>query len=68
MHYVPSGYNGIEEIERIVQFLRANDDMAKAIGQNSQRFAREHLNEEARHCYLKVNGDGGSFCRTSLQG
>ncbi|EFN52111.1 hypothetical protein CHLNCDRAFT_139417 [Chlorella variabilis] len=54
VHYVPSGYNGIEEIERIVQFLRANDDMAKAIGQNSQRFAREHLNEEARHCYLKV--------------
>ncbi|PSC76645.1 NHL repeat containing [Micractinium conductrix] len=54
VHYVPTGYNGVEEVDRIVQFLRDNDDLARAIGEQARRFAHEHLNEEGRLCYIKV--------------
>ena len=62
VHYVPSGWNGLEEVDRVVQFLKQNDDMARAIGANSQRFAAERLNTEARMCYIKVCGGGVCGC------
>ncbi|PSC73673.1 autophagy-related 16 [Micractinium conductrix] len=54
VHYVPTGYNGVDEVSRMVQFLRKNDDMAKAIGEQARKFAHEHLSEEGRLCYIKV--------------
>ncbi|PSC68200.1 KDEL motif-containing 1 [Micractinium conductrix] len=54
VHYVPTGYNGVEEIDWTVQFLRSNDDLARAIGQNARQFASTHLVEEGRSCYIKV--------------
>ena len=47
------------EIDRVVQFLRANDALAQAVGASGRRFALEHLNLEARQCYTKVGGCGG---------
>lgn len=61
VHYVPTGYNGIKEIESVVRWLRDHDDLARAIGRNGQRFAQEHLTAEGRYCYLKARTppDGG---------
>ena len=66
VHYVSSGWNGLEEVDRVVQFLKQNDDMARAIGANSQRFAAERLNTEARMCYIKVCGGGGMWVGVCL--
>ena len=55
VHYVPVGWNGEpEETDNIVQFLRDNDELARTIAANGQRFANEHLNEEGRLCYIKA--------------
>ncbi|GAB4813885.1 hypothetical protein N2152v2_000931 [Parachlorella kessleri] len=54
LHYVPVGAEGTQEIDAIVQFLAANDDLARAIGREGQRFAATHLTAEGRLCYLKV--------------
>lgn len=53
-----AGYNGIAEIDAVVSFLRQNDALARKIGENSKRFAHEHLNEEGRLCYVKVRQPG----------
>ena len=122
VHYVPTGYNGVEEIDWTVQvcagscgsewsrrdgcgdgvgpslsqrgsgldpvlppttctctclpipspqFLRSNDDLARAIGQNARQFASTHLVEEGRSCYIKARegqtgwgrGGGGDSAR-----
>lgn len=55
VHYVPTGFNGLSEIESIVDFLRANDGLARKVGLNSKRFAHVHLGEEGRLCYFKVD-------------
>ncbi|KAL4422041.1 hypothetical protein ABPG77_004857 [Micractinium sp. CCAP 211/92] len=54
LHYVPSGYNGWGEVERVVQFLRDHDSLARTIAENGRRFAATHLVSEGRHCYIKV--------------
>lgn len=54
VHYAPTGFNGLTEIEGVAQFLRDHDEMARSMGQNSQQFAHKHLNEEGRLCYIKV--------------
>ncbi|KAL4427661.1 hypothetical protein ABPG75_001750 [Micractinium tetrahymenae] len=54
VHYVPTGWNGISEIDAVVAFLRQHDALARRIGENSKRFAHDHLNEEGRLCYVKV--------------
>ncbi len=51
---MPVGAEGTQEIDAIVQFLAANDDLARAIGREGQRFAATHLTAEGRLCYLKV--------------
>ncbi|PRW57939.1 KDEL motif-containing 1 [Chlorella sorokiniana] len=50
VHYVPTGYWGPEEIDRIVQ----HDQLARWIAGYSQRFAATHLVSEGRHCFIKV--------------
>jgi hypothetical protein len=54
VHYVPTGYNGLEEVDRIVQFLQTHDNLAQSIADNSRAFAATHLVSEGRHCYIKV--------------
>ncbi|KAL4431955.1 hypothetical protein ABPG77_000222 [Micractinium sp. CCAP 211/92] len=54
VHYVPSGQNGIAEIDRVVQFLRGHDQLARRVAANGQRFAATHLVTEGRLCYVKV--------------
>ncbi|KAL4459075.1 hypothetical protein ABPG75_013940 [Micractinium tetrahymenae] len=54
VHYVPSGRNGIAEIDRVVQFLRDHDHLARRVAGNAQRFAATHLVTEGRLCYIKV--------------
>ncbi|KAL4443761.1 hypothetical protein ABPG75_011498 [Micractinium tetrahymenae] len=53
-HYVPTGCNGWDEVDRIVQFLRDHDSLARSIAENGRRFAATHLITEGRHCYIKV--------------
>ena len=61
VHYVPTGFNGWEEVERVVQFLREHDDLARSIAANGQRFAATHLVAEGRHCYIKVGRVWGTW-------
>lgn len=63
LHYVPSGYNGWGEVERVVQFLQDHDSLARTIAENGRRFAATHLVSEGRHCYIKVRAGGG--CRNN---
>lgn len=69
VHYVPSGWNGFDEVDRIVQFLRTHDSLARGIAASGQRFARTHLVEEGRLCYLKARGARARRrCRVGWQG
>lgn len=54
VHFVPVGFEGLHEVDWAVQFLRENDDLARAIGENGRQFAHQHLNLEGRLCYIKV--------------
>lgn len=51
---MPTGYNGWSEVDRVVQFLRDHDSLARTIAENGRRFATTHLVSEGRHCYIKV--------------
>lgn len=54
VHFIPSGRNGIAEIDRVVQFLRDHDQLARRVAAAAQRFAATHLVTEGRLCYIKV--------------
>ncbi|KAL4449401.1 hypothetical protein ABPG77_007045 [Micractinium sp. CCAP 211/92] len=54
VHYIPVRWNGPDEAARLVRWLRANDHVARSVAQNAKQFARAHLTDEGRMCYIKV--------------
>lgn len=54
VHYIPVRWNGPDEAARLVRWLRANDHVARTVAQNAKQFARAHLTDEGRMCYIKV--------------
>lgn len=54
MHYIPVRWNGPDEVNHVVRWLRANDHVARTVAHNAKQFARAHLTDEGRMCYIKV--------------
>jgi hypothetical protein len=51
VHYVPFYEYHKADILGVISWLKENDDAAREMSKNAQRFARLHLNRPARLCY-----------------
>jgi len=45
---------GTVEVDRIVQFLKEHDNLARKLAAEAKQFATTHLVREGRYCYIKV--------------
>ena len=55
VHYIPVRWNGADEVNHVVKWLRQNDGIARTVAMNAKHFARSHLNDEGRLCYIKAS-------------
>lgn len=53
VHYVPFYELSSDDILEAIEWLKANDDVAKRIARNAKSFALQHLTRPARLCYYK---------------